>query len=414
MSSLSESDRRGILLDLHRSLTLWIPKRKATISSMEEILDEIATTSKDANIAKVVGSSVGIASGVVGGILGVAAIVATGGLGTPFVVAGVAAGVAGVGGAITTGGAEIAKAVKLPKLLGSAQEKMDEEVDEYKTVIHNLGRLHVELTEKTKVSIPTHTMDKVSAGVNAMNAAVNLLAAYSFMCVHIAELASVAAAEAAAVAATKSTCFGLIGPSAKTVTMAATKAAKKAATSTAVGALLKGISKSTSKAIARAAGKAAGEAAIEAVGKCATKEGAKALAKAAARPAARAAGRAILKGSVKAAGEFTGKTAAKAAGKATGITAKTTGKSAGAAIGKAIGKSLPLLNFGFAAWDTYECVQGGIELANGCEEEKILKDKMQQLKEEANKIVKDIYNYFASEETMKLTLLEIPFPECKT
>ncbi len=412
MTSLPVSERKAVLGDVREALDIWIPRRKAAVLAMVTAADEIAAVGKSANTVKLVGSIVGAVGGLIAGTLGVVAIVATGGLGTLFVVAGVVAGLAGVGGAATTCLAEIRKAIQLLKLLKEVPEhKIDEEIDDYKTVIHNLERLHRIIKEKGKVKIPSQTWSRVSIGVAAGNVVVNLLMAYSFLSIHVAEVASNAAAHAATAAAIETTLLGLMGPSTEAVILSATRAAEMAAASTIVGALLKGISKNTTIAIAETAGKAAGEAAIEAIGKSATKEGARLAAEAAALPAARAAGRVVLKDSVKATGKTMGEVAAIAAGETTGIAGKTTGKSAVAVLDQVLGKSLPLLSFGFAVWDIYMEMEADWDLKHGTKEEIALRAKIKELKEEANKVVDKIYNFFVDDEMLTLDPMPVPFPD---
>ena len=394
------SSRKDILDDLRDALDDWIPKRKQTMKAMEELADDINTHGKVDNGVKIAGAAVGAAAGVAGGVLGLIAIFATGGLATPFVVAGAVAGVAGVGGAVTAGGAEIHKAFKLPSLLNEAQDKLEGETDEYKTVIDNLARLH-KTVEKKKVDVPTQWMAGVSAPSNSAQAVLGLLSAYSSLQIQIAEAASIAAAEAAATVVAKQTALQIVGPTAEAVIEAATKAAKDAGTKTAVGAVLKGFSETTTEAIAKAAGKAAAEAAMDA-GKTATREAIQAAAEAAARPAARTAARAIIKEAAKEVGAVTGE-----------VAAKTTGKSAGAIIGKTLGRAIPFLNFGFAIWDTVEGGKAAYDIASGTSEEQTLREKIKQLKQEANKIVVRIYNFYADKEKPQLPHYAIPFPDVK-
>ena len=184
------SSRKDILNDLRDALDDWIPKCKQTMKAMEELADDINTHAKVDNGVKIAGSAVGAAAGVAGGVLGLAAIFATGGLATPFVVAGAVAGVAGVGGAVTAGGAEIHKAVKLPSLLNKAQGKLDGETDEYKTVIDNLARLHRDIEKKT-VDVPSQWMAGVSVSSYSAQVVLGLLSAYTSLQIQIAEAASI-------------------------------------------------------------------------------------------------------------------------------------------------------------------------------------------------------------------------------
>lgn len=171
----------------------------------------------------------------------------------------------------------------------------------------------------------------------------------------------------------------------------ATKAADNAATKTFSGTMLKGISPNTTSAMAVAAGTAAGEAA--------TREGAGALADITSLSctASHKAARSIIQESVEITGEVTG-----------GVASNATGIASGTSIGKAI-SSLPLLNFGFAAWDCYETVKAGTQLYYGPDEEHVLRSKIKELKQEANNIVSVIYNYYANKENPKLPSIAVPF-----
>ena len=137
-------------------------------------------------------------------------------------------------------------------------------------------------------------------------------------------------------------------------------------------------------------------------GKTATREAIQVAAEAAARPATRAAARAVIKETAKEVGEVTGE-----------VVAKTTGKSAGAIIGKAVGRAIPFLNFGFAIWDTVEGGRAAYAIATGTSEERSLREKIKQLKQEANKIVVKIYNFYAVKEKPMLPHCAIPFLDVK-
>ena len=149
---------------------------------MELAANEINTISQNANIAKVVGSSMGVIAGVSSLALGAAATLVTGGLAAPILIGGAVVGATGLGGALTSGGASIVKAVKLPKLLEDAKCNINKEIDEYRMVIANLDQL-------------TH---KVISGEIPMNDTVEdnaVVKMLSDICrIDIAEASSVAAA----------------------------------------------------------------------------------------------------------------------------------------------------------------------------------------------------------------------------
>ncbi len=119
------------------ALTEWIPFRKETVKRMERVADEINTIGKITNGVKIGGSVVSVASGVL-------ALFSTAGLATPIVI-GVT--VCGVVGAIASGGAEMAKKVEFSKNFEGAQSKIDEETDEYQTLIHELSKMGEKIEE---------------------------------------------------------------------------------------------------------------------------------------------------------------------------------------------------------------------------------------------------------------------------
>lgn len=190
-------ETRPIVEDVHRVIGRWIIKRTATVSSLECAANEIHAVSKNINIAKVVGSSTGVAAGVVGGVVGIAANIATGGLAAPFIAAGVWASVGGVAGAVTSVGADLTKVFMLPKLFDEAQGKIKKEIDEYETVIQNLVRLNRVITSKIQMVDPSHLVDKLSVGFNAADAAINMLSFYSSLSLSFVQGCGVAAGNTA-------------------------------------------------------------------------------------------------------------------------------------------------------------------------------------------------------------------------
>ncbi len=103
-------------------------------------------------------------------------------------------------------------------------------------------------------------------------------------------------------------------------------------------------------------------------------------------------------------------TAAKAAGSAAiretamaGLT-KIAARMGGLVAKKAVGQFL-----GFTVWDTYEGYKAGREIKDGSAVENLLRDKIEELKEEAIMIVDDIFNVFADEENWMMPPIHNPF-----
>ncbi len=294
---------------------------------------------------------------------------------------------------------------------------MDREIDEYKSVIQNLNRLHEVIVEKNKLSTSANSKDQVTA---ALGTAVKHLTSYVGLYTHIVEVTSAASAgvakaaqlgtqvmttpalAAAEMAAANTAVSAVLKGTSKATSIAIAeavgKAAGEAAANTAVSAVLKGTSNATSIAVAETAGKAAGEAVAKTVTVGAAKESVKAMTLVAARPVAETAAKTVMK-----------KKSVQISAAATKIAAKSAGKSTGAAVAKVITKSLPFLNFGLVALDTYETYKAGKDLAYGSSEENMLRNKIEELKDEANKIVIEIYNYLA-EPIQGLPHIVPPFP----
>ena len=117
----------------------------------------------------------------------------------------------------------------------------------------------------------------------------------------------------------------------------------------------------------------------------------------------------VYKSQPKTAGKAAIKQAAKAAGKAVGeVAAETTGKATGAVVGKAFGRVIPILNFGFAAWDAVEAGIATKDIVKGPEEEQKLREKIKELQTEANNLVK-IYNEFAAKLKRPLSAMDLPY-----
>ena len=376
----------GITKDLRRAVNNWLPKRRETIKSLEQLADRIQYCGRIANGIKLGGNAVGAISGLTSAALGVATIVTTGGLATPFVVAGTVAAGAGIAGAATAGGAEVTKSVVLSSLLQEAQKKVNKEIDAYLTVIVNISRLYIEITNKGNIDdlAECHylTMGAIyfcDAGVNVMAACSNILHNY------FTKLASHAAVKAAITTVKQTT---------EITTEALAKitiSAAEEATNTTVGLILKHMYQNSTEMVITAAGDTASEVAL-AMGKGLSDEALVAAVETATANAARSAGKSIAKESVNMTGEVLD---------AGGWRLISTSL-------QVANKLLPLVNFWFAIWDATECVKAGRDIAWGSNEEKILRDKIEQLKDEANTIIDEIFNPTVSKNKLQIGT---PFPK---
>lgn len=411
------NNRRGILIELRRTLIEWVPRRIETVEALKKALDDINCLGVIANTVKFYGAAAGAVSNAVAGFLGLVAILGTGGMATPLVVAGGVASVVGVGASVASGGAEVAK-MTFPKKMEEAEGKVRREVDLYKTVIHRLKDLGEIITEKLEVSIPRHS--KLDATAAALDTATNLLTAYSFMNVHVSQIANGAASGAAfyslnglarsanPVTSTASAAKIMKGlkKSKDVINLTSTKAAKTALDNSTVSWLLPS---SMTTGIAETAGKNGTDKAFKTFGQYADNIGGRLIldndwAEVALRtttetaaPGAREGGRKLLAGSTsKSAGSFAKSVAGEPAESVVGI----------------VGGCVPLLNFVFAAWDGYEAIKARTDIAEGTEQEKFLKQKILELEEETNRIVVKIFNVFADAERRDLRCIDIPFPDC--
>ncbi len=380
ISITSKFQNEDILIKLRDALKDWISKREKTIAAMEELADDIKATGEVANGVKIAGSILGV----VAGIVGVAAIIGTGGLATPLVAGGAA--VAGLGAAGVTGTAEVVKSVKFASLLDEAGEKIDGEFDMFKIVVDSLEPLYeANSDEGGEMKEPTSEKDL------EYREALIFTRMYWRMKENGIKCAAHAAKEAVeAIVATKSTLP-------KAVIEAATEAAEDAAYIVILEFLFRGYKEGFHDPAVELAKKAA-EATIDTAGKSASKDGAD-FSKDKLKVAAQAATYPVSKILVK---RFL-KNGAKGVGKVAGVVA-------GKAAGKAVGRSIPLLNIGFAVWDTVDGVNAGVQMATGSEEENQLRQKIKSLKEEANTLVLKVYNYFADKERPRMPELDFPFP----
>lgn len=357
-TTVPSTSNQDTLQDVRSAIVAWIPRRKATIAKMERIAGEIKLAGEKLNKFKLASSCVGVISNATAGILGFGTIFARGAFPVPLAFLGGLAGMAGASGAFVSYGVDIIKAELLSKLL--VQELQDDtytEIDEYKSVINALARLHKAITEKNRLDYQPKSLS-CSVGQVTFKVALSFLTTYSFMKVYIAEIASTVAAQVAC-GSSSSECI---------------QAARNAAEGCSVGAIVKGFSSDTVKAITEAAGEGAKNAKNILV-----------PAKEAAATAAREAAR-------------TGTRELNLPDFNLGLLA-------------IIGNTLPFLNLGAAAMDAYEGFKAGWDIISGMYEEKLLRKKIEELKSEANKIVVNIYNPISSQETLKFPPIDTPFPE---
>ncbi len=115
--------------ELQKELTELVRLRKITIEELSKIADSLDKHHKNANIAKLVGSGVGIAGGVVS-VVGLALIPVTAGI--SVVVAGVGAGVAALGGATAAGTDVVEFVITITR---GAQKVIDEDRKQVEKVV---------------------------------------------------------------------------------------------------------------------------------------------------------------------------------------------------------------------------------------------------------------------------------------
>lgn len=371
---------------LYWSIITWLPRRFETVKVMERVAKNIKAARQDGNGLKLAGSAMGFVSSTMAGVLGLASIFATGGLSTPLIAAGGFAGVLGIGGAVTSIGGEIAKYAQMPSI-SIVQEAFEKELDEYHTVIENLKMVHKYFTEKGVLD--SYYQSLLDASLKAISEVIiDMITTGTFAHDYLSEIASAAASKAV----TK-----VLEESSKEITPemlkeAAKRAAKEAVYGSNVGTMMSKILTSP-EAISEAVGGLAGEIAFKEAAKEGSLMSLSEIVKHTSASAGRRVGREMFQETVEGTAEFIG---------------AATGGSAGATFGKFVGKSLPILNFAFAGWDAHEFYKAREALNNGSEEEKDFKRQIITLKDEANKIVRDIYNPLAQQ--FNLAVISIPFP----
>lgn len=407
---------RVALIDLQRSLLQWIPKRKETIRALEKALQDISSLSSTANSVKFYGACGGAAANAVAGLLGLVAIFGSGGMASLLVEAGTVASMVGTGGAAIQLGAELSKMDNFVVAMEEAQNTIDREIDAYKTVVHKLGKLDELVTEKIEKGTHGHHPYKLNVSMATLNTAATLLSGYSFMTVEAAQIASASASNRACGTLLNSTRHPsskilsdatreiLKLPSRNDIQLATTKAAKGAIDQSTVGRF---ISTNMAKKLAETSGEISTEAAFDTVELFARKKGGELImdgemaglalhvTKETTAPAAREAGRKVIEESTKSTAKNVG-----------GVINDVVGTTS-AFIGETLVNTLPLF---FAGWNVYEACQASSDIAEGSKEEKFLRRKIQELKQEANTIVDDIFNAFAAEERRELQRIDTPFP----
>ena len=407
-------DSKPAVLLLKSALDEWLPLRKQTITALEKLADDAATTGNVANGFQLGGAIVSIGSGLLGG----AAIIFSAGLATPVAVG---LGVAILASTTAVGVAEITKAVHFPKLLDAAQDELGKELDQYQTVIKACADLHECVTDQSEFQESSKWYDWLYMPYMSAQLAYGMLQDSK----KIYELLSSASNAAKG---TSEVVVSEMGKAAlKTSEKAATRAAGTAATKAAGKAAGKGATRAAGKAATKAAGKGATRAAVKAAGKGATRAVGKAATKAASKGATRAAGKAAIRAAGKGATRAVGKAATKATAKvATKATAKVATKAVGkaatevtakamvktstevtTAVSKAVAlpatksagkralKLVPLLQVVTIVLDAKAAYSAGKELVGGTEAECKLRKKVESLKKEVTDLLIPIYNGYA-------------------
>lgn len=140
-------------------MSRFIPIRKEAIRVLRDISERLTANQKGGNVAKIVGSSVGIA----GTVVAVGSIPLTGGL--SLVALGIGAAL-GVGGAATGIGAEIKTRFTEKDLLEKAKKILEEDKLEAERLAVSLEKIKTELDEIVRTGM------RVSVGTGAGIAAV--------------------------------------------------------------------------------------------------------------------------------------------------------------------------------------------------------------------------------------------------
>ena len=371
-----KQDIKKVVRGCEVAIKEWILNRKETISTMERVADRIENDLKRVNQAKLVGSSIGVVTGLITGGVGLAAIVATGGLAAPVVAAGGIASMAGIGGSVVSFSADVRKVAILRKYQREMNAKFNEEIESYQNVIKNLARLGKILTKMNEERCEQYLW--LTARIN-IQSTINVLTVYSMMNLHIAGVTGKAAGtkvfEAARViAATDDIATvgvkALSGMGAEELITIGTQAAEAAANSTTAGMVLNKVGKiipafsNKVTSITKAAGQAAGKTAF----KAGATEGTETITKAASCAATKA--------------------------------------------GRVAGKTLPFINFASAAWDCRESYRTYNDVYYGVEEVRALREKILAMKRETNRIVEDMYNQFADKTEQRR--IKHPYPGVPT
>ena len=362
----------------YMDFTTWLPKREKTLMQMLKFADAIARTTKDTDTADIFGDGIDIIGTGLEYIPGVdvASI--------PLELAGTA----------IAGASQVAKSIKIPKEVKEAQECIDSEINNYGKLVSSLKKLH-DVIDKEITTSPSFA--KTAAAIDGFQEAFDFLKRYVKLGERIAKDVSQAASKAASTAATRAARYGL--DDSEWVINSAKKAAEKAATETVEEAVVKGFSPETTKAIAEAAGEAAGKAAIDAAERSAAKSTAYAFrqpiieaVEKAALSASRDAAKPIAHEAVKMGLSEVGRVVDKATGGMASVFAKplaeVIGKSVAEGAAKVVGHLVPVLNVGFVAWDIYDIVDVSKELYYGSDAEHQVRDKIDQLTQERDDILK--------------------------
>ena len=366
----------------------WLEYRDKTIQRMKKVADKIHTTVLADDITDMVGDALCIEGSI---IETASAIPVVGEFVAPLLPFAVAEGIVG---SVVSGAAQVDKAYRVPKEVKEAQDCIDQEIKSYVRLNRDLRKL-CHSVDDVLSSFPE--MAKFAAAIDGFEAGYDILKRYVQVGESIAKDISKAVSKAASTAATKAAYYG---HNSEMIVEEAKEAAKKAASETIEAAALKGFSKKTTEAMAETVGEAAGKAAMEEADKAAAhggwnvsrkliKNAAEAAAEKAAKLAAKKiaresaevgvkeAGRSIIKflpGAEKV-GEVFGKVGGKAVAK---VTVKT--------IGRAAGHAVPVLNLGFAAWDSYDFYEASKEIVLNSDAEKQVRKKISELAQELEDI----------------------------
>lgn len=369
-----------LLADVRQALNDWISARRVTIEITYRVINKLKYRGKFVNGVKLGSNTIGALSGFTTGAIGIAAIASSGGLATPFVIAGAAAGIAGLSSAVAAGGAEVAKSHLFSQLILEVKKALQKEFDKYQTAIENLKKLSKVITEKNfpeahlSQEIPwSKTLKYVGDASVKVEFYSNVL--YNYYAPRLGHAASEKAWEMTRLAANASE-----SSSVEVISTACSKAAADEFSGLTGSVFFGNMSREAVDTMITKAGTEAASKAISEGGKELTKDALEKSTISALRfsnPATKVAGDSILDGF------------SNVFGSAMNI------------LGPAV---LPTVNFVFAIWDAAEAVKAGKDLKWGSKEENILREMVEQLKQEANEAV-EWFNYKA-----KTNQMEIPFP----